>query len=153
MKWTVLLLCCLFLLSCGTAEHETEQRETDADVQTHTELIIAADTEPASHELYGYVQDEQAPESQTPDAESLEFSMEYLMDVYALLVEHMIDLPIVGVGVSQKENKVTIDVASAEHIAPIEEFLNQEQIDAECYDICISGPIVPCDSAGEEPRL
>ena len=56
------------------------------------------------------------------------------MEVHALLVEHMIDLQIVGVGVSGNKNKVTIDVISEEHIAPIEELLNQKQIDSECYD-------------------
>ncbi len=147
MKWMVLLLSCLLLLSCGTAEHETEQWETDADVQTQTELLIAADTEPIPHEPQ--TQDEKLTETESPA-----FSMEYLMEVHTLLVEHMMDLQIVGVGVSQKEKKVTIDVSSAEHITPIEEFLNQEQIDSNCYQYSIvGGSVVPCGSAGEEPRL
>lgn len=153
MKWTVLLFCCLFLLSCGTGERETEQWETAVDMQSQTALSISAETEPVTHEVYGSVQEEQPPEAQTQDAqltetESLEFPMEYLLEVHALLVEHMIDLQIVGVGVSGNKNKVTIDVISEEHIAPIEELLNQKQIDSECYDYCITGPIVPCGSVG-----
>ncbi len=153
MKWTVLLFCCLFLLSCGVADHETEQREKDTDTQIQTESMTAVDTEYISPVLYRDVQDEKPLESEMQDeklteTEPLDFPMEYLLEVHALLVEHMIDLQIVGVGVSGNKNKVTIDVISEEHIAPIEELLNQKQINSECYDFCITGPIVPCGSVG-----
>ena len=147
MKWTVLLLCCLFLLSCEMADRETEQQDKGTGVQTQTESVAVVNTEHTTSELYD--QNDPLSESQTYDeslvkAESFEFPMEYLLEVHALLVEHMIDLQIVGVGISHTDNKVTIDVISEEHIAPIEELLNQEQIDSNCYDFCVSGPIVPC---------
>ncbi len=73
------------------------------------------------------------------------YSLEYLIDVHDLLVDHMLDLHISAVSVSQTDNIVTIEVLSEEDIAPIKALLNGEQIDEGCYEIVIvEGVSVAC---------
>ena len=133
MKWMVLLLSCLLLLSCGEVEHAVEQWELNIQTEIQTEPTTAVSTERISLE------------SQMQDTELVEFSDAYLLAVHDLLVEKMTDLYIIGVGISFTNRLVTVEISSAEHIAPITDVLKQEQIDPDCYEIVVTeGDIVPC---------
>lgn len=133
MKWMVLLLSCLLLLSCGEVEHAVEQWELNMQTEIQTEPTTAVSTERISLE------------SQMQDTELVEFSDAYLLAVHDLLVEKMTDLHIIGVGISFTNRLVTVEISSAEHIAPITDVLKQEQIDPDCYEIVVTeGDIVPC---------
>ena len=137
MKWMVILLSCLLLLSFGEAEHAVAQWEMSSQTEMQTEPTTAVSTERISLET-------QMQETDLSETELVEFSDAYLLAVHGLLVEKMIDLHIIGVGISFTNRLVTIDVSSAEHIAPISNMLEQEQIDPDCYEIVVTGEIVPC---------
>lgn len=73
----------------------------------------------------------------------VDYSLNYLMNVYELLYNKMAELSICGVGVSQSMNHVDVEVLTVESIETIKAYLNELELDADCCIFNVGTVLTP----------